>query len=100
MMGDKPVLQFVSIDPMIAHKSKTPKTAKREHVSSLLPEKESFLRMDSPAISVTLSWLSRNHQEKLLKGGPLVSVSELFATLPDARSRHGQCYDLSLLLRC
>jgi hypothetical protein len=88
------------IDPMIGHKSKTPKTGKIKPISSLLPEKESFLRMDSTPISVTLSLLSRDHQEKLRKAGPLVSVSQLFATLPDPRSRHGQRYDLPFLLTC
>jgi hypothetical protein len=56
--------------------------------------------MDSTSISVTLSLLARDQQEKLLQEGSLVSVSQIFATLPDPRSRHGQRYDLSFLLTC
>jgi predicted transposase YbfD/YdcC len=56
--------------------------------------------MDSTSISVTLSLLARDQQEKLLQESSLVSVSQIFATLPDPRSRHGQRYDLSFLLTC
>ncbi len=56
--------------------------------------------MDSIALSVTLSLLTREQRDTLLKEGSLISVAQVFATLPDPRSRHGQRYDLSFLLTC
>lgn len=56
--------------------------------------------MDSIALSVTLSLLTREQRDKLLKEGSLISVAQVFATLPDPRSRHGQRYDLPFLLTC
>jgi hypothetical protein len=56
--------------------------------------------MDSIALSVTLSLLTREQRDTLLKVCSLISVAQAFATLPDPRSRHGQRYDLPFLLTC
>ncbi len=54
----------------------------------------------STALSLTLPSLSSDHRHQLLADRPLLSLYELFATLPDPRSKHGQRYDLPFLLTC
>jgi predicted transposase YbfD/YdcC len=54
----------------------------------------------STALSLTLPSLSSDHRQKLLADRPLLSLYELFSTIPDPRSKHGQRYDLPFLLTC
>ncbi|MFL5690434.1 MAG: ISAs1 family transposase, partial [Ktedonobacteraceae bacterium] len=54
----------------------------------------------STALSLTLPSLSNDHRHQLLADRPLLSLYELFATIPDPRSKHGQRYDLPFLLMC
>jgi predicted transposase YbfD/YdcC len=54
----------------------------------------------STALSLTLPSLSSDHRQKLLADRPLLSLYEVFATIADPRSKHGQRYDLPYLLVC
>lgn len=54
----------------------------------------------STAWPLTLPSLTSDHRQQLLADGPLLSLYELFATIPDPRSKHGQRYDLPFLLIC
>lgn len=56
--------------------------------------------MYSTAVPLTLPSLTSDQREQLLQDGPLVSLYEVFATLPDPRSGHGLRYDLPFLLVC
>jgi hypothetical protein len=56
--------------------------------------------MDSTTASVTLPELTNSERTRLLKEGALVSVYEVFKTVPDPRRRQGQRYDLPYLLMC
>ncbi len=52
--------------------------------------------------SLPFSWLElpSSQRERLFKEAALVSVYELFATIPDPRRRQGLRYDLAYLLTC
>jgi predicted transposase YbfD/YdcC len=54
----------------------------------------------STAFPLTLPSLSSDHRQQLLKENPLLSLYEVFATLPDPRSKHGLRYELAFLLTC
>jgi predicted transposase YbfD/YdcC len=54
----------------------------------------------STALSLTLPSLTSDHRQQLLEKQPLLSLYELFATIPDPRSKHGQRYELAYLLLC
>ena len=56
--------------------------------------------MNSPAVSLTLPSLTSDTREQLLQEKPLLSLYEVFATLADPRSKHGQRYELPYLLIC
>jgi len=44
--------------------------------------------------------LTSDHRQQLLEKQPLLSLYEVFATIPDPRSKHGQRYELAYLLLC
>lgn len=52
-------------------------------------------RLSSPVVA-----LSAPERRALLQEGTLQSLSEVFATIPDPRSRHGRRYPLAFLLTC
>ena len=52
----------------------------------------------STALSLTLAPLSSTHRQQLLADQPLLSLYELFATIPDPRSKHGLRYELAYVL--
>ncbi|GAC1563465.1 MAG: hypothetical protein NVS2B2_29140 [Ktedonobacteraceae bacterium] len=54
----------------------------------------------STAVSLTLPSLTSDARQRLLQEQPLVSLYEVFATIADPRSKHGQRYDLPYLLIC
>jgi predicted transposase YbfD/YdcC len=54
----------------------------------------------STALSLTLPSLTSDHRHQLLAEQPLLSLYEVFASIPDPRSKHGQRYDLPFLLLC
>lgn len=54
----------------------------------------------STALPLTLPSLTSDARQQLLQNSPLLSLYEVFATLPDPRSRHGLRYDLAYLLTC
>jgi predicted transposase YbfD/YdcC len=54
----------------------------------------------STAMSLTLPCLTSDHRQQLLQEKPLLSLYEVFATIPDPRSRHGRRYELPFLLIC
>ena len=54
----------------------------------------------SIALPLTLPSLTSAHRQSLLEKQPLVSLYEVFATLPDPRSKHGLRYELAYLLIC
>jgi predicted transposase YbfD/YdcC len=54
----------------------------------------------STALPLTLPGLCSDHRQQLLKEQPLLSLYEVFATLPDPRSKHGLRYELAYLLIC
>ena len=54
----------------------------------------------STAISLTLPSLTSGTRQQLLEEKPLLSLYEVFATLPDPRSKQGQRYELPYLLTC
>jgi predicted transposase YbfD/YdcC len=56
--------------------------------------------MHSTALSLTLPSLTNDHRQELLQQKPLLSLYELFTTLPDPRSKHGLRYELAFLLTC
>ena len=56
--------------------------------------------MYSTALSLTLPSLTSEQRQCLLKDGTLVSLFDVFATIPDPRSSHGLRYDLPFLLTC
>src|SRR5690348_16061758 len=56
--------------------------------------------MDSTALSKVLASLSNSQRKEMLKEGSLVSIYQIFQTIPDPRRRQGQRYDLAYLLTC
>ncbi len=44
---------------------------------------------DSTALTLTLPSLTSDHRQHLLQKDPLLSLYEVFATIPDPRSKHG-----------
>ncbi|GAC1469772.1 MAG: ISAs1 family transposase [Ktedonobacteraceae bacterium] len=54
----------------------------------------------STAFSLTLPSLTSDHRQHLLETQPLLSLYEVFATIPDPRSKHGLRYELAYLLTC
>jgi predicted transposase YbfD/YdcC len=54
----------------------------------------------STALSLTLPALTSDHRQHLLEEQPLLSLYELFTTIPDPRSKHGLRYELAYLLVC
>jgi hypothetical protein len=55
---------------------------------------------NSTAVSLTVPSLTSDSRQRLLEEQPLVSLYEVFATIADPRSKHGQRYDLPYLLTC
>ncbi len=55
---------------------------------------------NSTALPLTLPSLTNDDRQQLLKEQPLLSLYEVFATIPDPRSKHGLRYDLPFLLIC
>jgi predicted transposase YbfD/YdcC len=55
---------------------------------------------NSTAVSLTVPSLASDARQRLLEDQPLVSLYEVFTTLVDPRSKHGQRYDLPYLLTC
>lgn len=51
----------------------------------------------STALSLTLPSLTSDHRHCLLEKDPLLSLYEIFATIPDPRSKHGLRYELVYL---
>ena len=56
--------------------------------------------MDSTSLPIHLPELPSSQRERLFKDAALVSVYEIFATIPDPRRRQGLRYDLAYLLTC
>jgi predicted transposase YbfD/YdcC len=56
--------------------------------------------MDSTSWPSHLPELPSSQRERLFKEGALVSIYEIFATIPDPRRRQGQRYELAYLLTC
>jgi hypothetical protein len=56
--------------------------------------------MHSTALPLTLPSLTNDRRQDLLKQKPLLSLYELFATVPDPRSKHGLRYELAFVLTC
>lgn len=54
----------------------------------------------STVFPLTLPSLTSDRCQHLLEEQPLLSLYELFATIPDPRSRHGLRYELPFLLTC
>jgi len=54
----------------------------------------------STALPLTLPEFPSDHRQQLLEEQPLLSLYEVFATIPDPRSKHGLRYDLPFLLMC
>ncbi len=54
----------------------------------------------STALPLTLPSLTSDRRQHLLEEQPLLSLYELFTTIPDPRSRHGLRYELPFLLTC
>lgn len=54
----------------------------------------------STALPLTLPSLTSDQRQHLLKNRPLLSLYEVFATIPDPRSTHGLRYELAYLLTC
>ena len=54
----------------------------------------------STALSLTLPSLTSDHRHSLLEKDPLLSLYDVFATIPDPRSKHGLRYELAYLLTC
>ena len=51
-------------------------------------------------MAIRLPELPRSQRERLFKEGTLVSISEIFPTLPDPRRPQGRRYELAYLLTC
>ena len=51
-------------------------------------------------MAIRLPELPSSQRERLFKDGALVSISEIFATLPDPRRLQGRRYELAYLLTC
>ena len=56
--------------------------------------------MDSTSWPVCLPELPSSQRERLFKEEALVSISEIFATIPDPRRPQGRRYELAYLLTC
>lgn len=56
--------------------------------------------MDSTALSEALASLNNSQREQLLKEAALVSVHQIFETIPDPRRGQGRRYELAYLLTC
>lgn len=56
--------------------------------------------MESTHLSATLDALSSPSRQALVQDGTLRSLRDVFALLPDPRSRHGRRYPLAFLLTC
>jgi len=56
--------------------------------------------MDSISLSIHLPELPSSQRERLFKEGALISIYEIFATIPDPRRRQGLRYELAYLLTC
>ena len=56
--------------------------------------------MDSTSLPFRLPELPSSQRERLFKDAALVSVYQIFATIPDPRRRQGLRYDLAYLLTC
>lgn len=54
----------------------------------------------STALALTLPSVSSDQRQTILQQKPLLSLYELFATIPDPRSAHGLRYELGYLLTC
>lgn len=52
------------------------------------------------ALPLTLPSLTSDHRQQLLEEQPLLSLYEVFASIPDPRSKHGLRYELPFLLIC
>lgn len=55
---------------------------------------------DSTALPLTLPSLTSDHRQQFLQEQPLLSLYEVFATIPEPRSKHGRRYELAYLLTC
>jgi hypothetical protein len=49
---------------------------------------------NSTAVPLTLPSLKSDDRQQLLQEKSLLSLYEVFATIPDPRSKHGQRYEL------
>src|SRR6266705_2454343 len=56
--------------------------------------------MDSPSWPIHVPELPSSQRERLFKEGGLVSIYEIFATIPDPRRAQGRRYELAYLLTC
>jgi hypothetical protein len=56
--------------------------------------------MYSTVLPLTLPSLTNEHRLQLLEDATLMSLFDIFATIPDPRSSHGLRYDLPYLLTC
>jgi hypothetical protein len=63
-------------------------------------EKKESPMSNSTAVSFTLPALTSDHRQQLLRERPLLSLYEVFETIADPRSKHGQRYELPYLLVC
>ena len=52
------------------------------------------------ALPLTLPSLTSDYRHQLLEEQPLLSLYEVFATIPDPRCRHGLRYELAYFLTC
>src|SRR5919109_3198063 len=56
--------------------------------------------MESTRLPAAVDTLSLTERQTLLEEGRLQTLCEVFAALPDPRSRHGRRYPLAFLLTC
>ncbi|HWS85340.1 MAG TPA: ISAs1 family transposase, partial [Ktedonobacteraceae bacterium] len=56
--------------------------------------------MDCTSLPIHLPELPSSQRERLFQKGALVSIYEIFATIPDPRRRQGRRYELAYLLTC
>jgi predicted transposase YbfD/YdcC len=68
-------------------------------INPSIEKKESPLS-NSTAVSLTLPSLTSDARQQLLQDKPLLGLYEVFATIPDPRSKHGMRYELPYLLVC
>lgn len=54
----------------------------------------------STALSLTLPSVTSDHRQQLLAEQPLLSLYDVFTTIPDPRSKHGLRYELAYVLTC